>query len=92
MKNAKKWLKISLAIALVLMLMIATTSCASTVTASDAKDDNGKFDDIEWTYDADDKELVINGSGEISDFDVAEVPWKAARKSIETILHLLIVI
>lgn len=85
MKNAKKWLKLSLAIVLVLTFMISATSCAGPAAASEAKDDNGEFDDIEWTYDADDKELVINGSGDISDFDVAEVPWKAAKKSIESI-------
>ncbi|MBR6680239.1 MAG: leucine-rich repeat protein [Clostridia bacterium] len=84
MKKLNKWLKLSVAIALLFAFMLTATSCATTAQA-EAKDDNGKFDDIEWTYDADDKELVINGEGAISSFEVADVPWKAAKISIETI-------
>lgn len=84
MKKLNKWLKLSVAVILVLSLMLAATSCGGTAKV-EAKDDNGKFDDIEWTYDADDKELVINGEGAIPSFEVADVPWKAAAISIETV-------
>ena len=84
MKNAKKWIKLSLAILLVLTFMISVTSCG-VAGSSEAKDDNGKFDDIEWTYDADDKELVLSGSGEMKDFKSDEVPWRAAKGSIKTV-------
>ena len=85
MKKITKWLKLSVAAALLLCIMVAATSCATPAAKAEAKDDNGKFDDIEWTYDADDKELVINGSGEMEFDDETGVPWKAARKSIETV-------
>ena len=84
MKKLNKWLKLSVAVILVLSIMLAATSCATTAR-SEAKDDNGKFDDIEWTYDADDKELILNGEGAIPSFEVADVPWKAAAISIETV-------
>ena len=84
MKKLNKWLKLSVAIALLCALMLTATSCA-TAAKAEAKDDNGKFDDIEWTYDADDKELVINGSGEMEFDDDDGIPWKAARISIETV-------
>ena len=84
MKKLNKWLKLSVAVALLLCVVLAATSCAAS-SKTEAKDDNGKFDDIEWTYDADDKELVINGSGEMEFDDENGIPWKAARKSIKTI-------
>ncbi len=83
----KRILKLVLATALVLTLVLGLASCGgSSAKLPDADSASGTIEgtDISWSYDKDDKRLKISGTGAIPDVASSEdVPWKAVRHNVQ---------
>ena len=78
----KKTVKHILLCLLMLGILFSTVACGS-MTASDAE---GTWGDLDWKYDASDRELTISGSGAMKKIESAdEVPWKSVRSSAKTL-------
>ncbi len=85
----KRIVKIVLAVALVLTMVMGLASCGGANSKLPAADSaSGKIDgtDISWSYDKGDNVLKISGSGDIPDSASPEnVWWHDVRHSIKTI-------
>ncbi len=65
-----------------LALLLTVVSCKS----GPANAEGTCGDDIDWSYDSDDKSLSLTGSGEMADYDSAtDVPWASVIAYVESI-------
>ena len=81
----KKIFKLLALATLILLIIISATSCASTPSAKSA---SGELDGgLKWSYASEGNTLTISGDGNMTDFESAsEVPWKAAKASVKSII------
>ena len=81
MRNARNWLSLLLAVALVFACL---PQMATPARAADASGECG--DGLTWTFKESTGELTISGSGKKTDWAAPwSIPWYSIREAIETV-------